>query len=105
MHRRLLLGLFLAAAPAAAVAQPATRRGARHEEVLGRNFDALPPGAKDRVTPAFRAGTPDLDEAAIRQRWDSMTPGQRGEVLTIHERRGPHAGRQGPAPRRGPPSG
>jgi hypothetical protein len=107
MQRRLLLAFLLAGGPAgAALAQPAARRGARHDQVLEPDFDALPPGAKDRVVAAFRAGTPDLDEAAIRQRWNAMTPSQRGEVLARRAGRGPDERPRGSGPRRaGPPAG
>jgi hypothetical protein len=125
MNRRMLLGLAFATAPLAAFAQPAAppaappgarpgwrgpRRGEHHDEVLGRDYDTLPPGAKERVAGAFRQATPGLDEAAIRQRWDSMSPAQRGEVLTMHEMRGGRGMRggmggpgAGPGPGRGVP--
>jgi hypothetical protein len=104
MRRRHLVALALAGLPASALAQPAPARRARyHDEVLTRSYETLPPGAKERVAAAFRAGSPDVTEDAIRQRWDSMEPNQRGEVLTMHERR---AGRgrgpgMGPGPGRG----
>jgi hypothetical protein len=89
----------------------APRRGpqapdARHDQVLGQDFDSLPPGARDRVTQAFRSGSPDLDEAGVRQRWNAMTPDQRGETLTMRERttqRG--GGARGPGGGAGPGAG
>jgi hypothetical protein len=95
MQRRMLLGLGLGALPAAALAQPRMTEAQRrqfHDEVLARDFTALPPGAQQRVTEAFRAGT--------QARWNAMTAQQRGEVLTMHERRRGrgHGGGRGPAP-------
>lgn len=117
MHRRVLLGLALAGLPAAVSAQPRMTEAQRrqfHDEVLSRDYGALPPGAQARVAESFRGGTPDIGDEAIRQRWDSMTPGQRGEVLTMHERwrgrgpgggRGPGPGGRGPGPGGGPGRG
>ncbi|WP_146217162.1 hypothetical protein [Falsiroseomonas bella] len=111
MQRRALLGLAFAGLPMAALAQPRMTEAQRrqfHDEVLARDFSALPPGAQQRVTEAFRAGTPDLPEADVQARWNAMTAQQRGEVLTMHERRrgrgpgmGPGGGR-GPGPGPGP---
>lgn len=119
MQRRLFIALGLVAQPgAAAFAQtrPTPQQMQQfHDDVLARDFATLPPGARERVSQAFRAGTPDIGEEAIRQRWDAMTPGQRGEVLTMHHPRGrgtgpgygPGAGPgprdgMGPGPGRGP---
>jgi hypothetical protein len=107
-RRAVFLAAVIAALPGAALAQPANR-ATRHDEVLGRDFDALPPGAKDRVSAAFRGGTPDITEAQMRERWNAMTPDQRGEVLTIQDRRMRGRGRaQGPrdgsGSRRGAPA-
>jgi hypothetical protein len=114
MQRRILIGLGLGALPAAAFAQPRMTQAQRrqfHDEVLARDFSALPPGAQQRVTEAFRGGTPDLPEADVQSRWNAMTAEQRGEVLTMHERRhgrGPGGGRgpgPGPGGGRGPGPG
>lgn len=84
MQRRSLLLAVAVAAPGLALAQPVP--GPRHDEVLGRDFDQLPPGARERVQNAFREGSPGLDDGALRQRWNAMTPQQRGETLTARER-------------------
>lgn len=83
-----LLGTMLLGLPFAVTAQPPGRGPdpARHEVTLGQDFDDLPPGARQRVTTAFRQGTPDLDDAGIRQRWNAMTADQRGETLRMRER-------------------
>lgn len=95
-------GIAPAAFAPAALAQPRPQPqpGPRHDEVLGRDFDALPPGARERVQNAFRQGAPDLDDGAIRQRWNAMTPQQRGETLTARER----AQQRAAPPGRGPGS-
>jgi hypothetical protein len=130
MHRRTIVGLALGLLPASGMAQvapplatapnapsgppvgrtPMHGRGAQqhraqqHQEVLGQNFEALPQPAKDRVTSAFRQGQPDLPLADVQARWDAMTSTQRGEVLTMHERRMGRHGRpaSGTGPGRGP---
>lgn len=102
MHRRVVLALAFGALPGLAFAQaPRAQVGARHEQMLGQDFDDLPPGARERVQNAFRQGSPDLDGGAIRQRWNAMTPDQRGQTLTARER----AQRGGPGPGRGPGAG
>jgi translation initiation factor IF-2 len=96
MNRRFLLLAAVLGWPVAAVAQPAP--GPRHDEMLGRDFDQLGPGARERVQNAFREGSPGLDDAAMRQRWNAMTPQQRGETLTARERAQRRAAPQGRGP-------
>jgi hypothetical protein len=91
MTRRTLLKLTASALPMGllgpqVLAQGRQQPGMQHDEVLGRDFDALPPGARERVQDAFRQGSPDIDERALRERWNAMTPQQRGETLTARER-------------------
>jgi hypothetical protein len=88
MLRRNLLGTVLVGLPFSALAQQAGRGPdpERHAVTLGQDFDDLPPGPRARVTAAFREGSPDLDEDAVRQRWNAMTAEQRGETLTMRER-------------------
>jgi hypothetical protein len=98
--RRALLILAAAALPLGllaprALAQGRQQPGMQHDEVLGRDFDALPPGARERVQDAFRQGSPDIDDGALRQRWNAMTPQQRGETLTARERAQQRATPQG----------
>ncbi len=103
MHRRAVLALAFAALPGLAFAQqPPAQVGARHEQMLGQDFDDLPPGARERVQNAFRQDSPDLDDGAIRQRWNAMTPDQRGQTLTARDRAQRGAGGRGPGPGRGP---
>uniref|UniRef100_UPI001F1F7A1A hypothetical protein n=1 Tax=Falsiroseomonas oryziterrae TaxID=2911368 RepID=UPI001F1F7A1A len=100
-RRALLAAVALAGLPAAAIAQPRMTEAQRrqfHSEVLGRDFGALPPGAQQRVSEAFRAGTPGLPDEAVRQRWDAMSAEQRGEVLVMHERRRGRGPGRGPGP-------
>jgi hypothetical protein len=119
MDRRAFLALAALAVPGAAFAQGGPPRqgaqqprprgtgqpGARHDEVLGRDFDDLPPGARERVQNEFRQGSPDLDDAGVRQRWNSMTPDQRGEALTARKRAQRRAGPPGQGGGRGPGRG
>jgi uncharacterized membrane protein YgcG len=105
MQRR-TLALMLCALPFGAAAQPPGRGPdpARHEVTLGQDFDDLPPGARQRVTTAFRQGTPNLEDAGVRQRWDAMTADQRGETLRMRERQQTRA-RQPQGQQRGGPGG
>lgn len=115
MKRRVLLALATLSLPQLAFAQGGPPRraagrgtgqpGAFHDEVLGRDFDDLPVGAKERVTNAFRVGSPELDDAGVRQRWNAMTPQQRGETLTARERAQRRAGSPGQGGGRGPGPG
>ncbi|MCU0987725.1 MAG: hypothetical protein MUC89_22830, partial [Acetobacteraceae bacterium] len=112
MTRRALLILIGTAVPLAMFARsafaqgrPQPQPGPRHDEVLGRDFDALPPGARAQVQSSFRVGAPDLDDAAIRQRWNAMTPQQRGETLTARERAQLRAAPQGRGPANTPAPG
>ena len=110
MQRRTALVLAFTSLSGLALAQPAPRPrqqpprqpGAWHDEVVGRTFDDLPPGARERIQNEFRQGSPDLDTDSIRQRWNAMTPEQRRETLTVREfaRR-----RQESGPGRGPGPG
>lgn len=107
MDRRCFLGIAFALWPVAGGAlaqQPRPSPGAQHDLMLGQEFDALPPGARDRVGAAFREGSPGLDDAAVRQRWNAMTPGQRGETLTARER-AQHRNMRGPGPGAGQAQG
>lgn len=84
MTRRLVLGLALGTAPLLAAAQPARRRGPG--DGFGPDFDGLPQDMRERVRNGFRIGSPDLDDDAIRRRWNGMTPSQRAETLQARER-------------------
>jgi len=101
MTRRALLTLAAAALPMGLLAPPAlaqgrpSQPGPRHDDMLGRDFDELPQGARERVQGAFRQGSPDLDDRALRERWNAMTPQQRGETLTARERAQQRATPQG----------
>lgn len=72
---------------------------------MEQNWDALTPEQRQQAEERFRRGMgpqgPGAEE--MQRRWQSMTPGQRRELMMGHHRfgRGPHGpGRD--APRRGP---
>lgn len=79
--RRLVLLAAFAAVPHLAAAQSARNAPAAAGAALGQDFDALPAQVRERVGETFRIGSPDLGDAAIRQRWDGMTRRQREEAL------------------------
>jgi hypothetical protein len=102
--RKHVLILALCALPWAAAAQGGgASAGNRQAPALAQNFDDLSPQSRDRVGAAFRSGSPDLDDAAIRQRWDAMTADQRGETLRARERQQTRS-REPQGPQR-PPAG
>jgi hypothetical protein len=51
-----------------------------------QDFNNLSPEARQRVEGAFRQGSSGLDEMAIRDRWNAMTPQQRNEAVMAGER-------------------
>lgn len=85
LMRSLALVAAVAAMPYPAAAQNAPAP-ALSRATLGQDFDALPAEARERVRNAFRVGTPQLDDAAIRQRWDAMTAAQRAEAVQTRDR-------------------
>jgi hypothetical protein len=117
MRRRLLLVAAATLLPGMALAQgqatqtppwrgsgpprSAAERDERHRW-LEQNWDLLTPEQRRDTEERFRRGMgpdgPDAEE--MRQRWRSMTPSQRQELMY-----GPHRMGQGGGPRRGPPGG
>lgn len=104
MNRRVFLSLAAVSLPGPALAQPATtppwrgsgpprtaeERAARHRW-LEENWDTLPPEERRRVEDRFRRGMGPQGPAPeeMRRRWDSMSPGQRRELMGPMHRRGP----------------
>ena len=82
MHRRRFLAFAALLLPGAALAQTAAEREERHRW-LDENWDSLPPAQRQEAEQRFRRGMgaqgPGAEE--MRQRWQSMTPGQRRELM------------------------
>lgn len=113
MHRRLLLSLVALALPGIAAAQPAAtppwrgsgpprteaERAERHHW-LEENWDGLTPEQRQQAEERFHRGMGPHGPAPeeMRRRWESMTPGQRRELMGGH-RMGPGLSSRGHGPR------